>query len=100
MRRKGPNGKPAATQNSLRSNAVTWLTPPWRIFTGSSTWPHGRLLPHEAITSTTAGNGGGEGMSQTTEKQDAARPTAEELGLLLARAERGDQAVLDELKAF
>src|SRR5579871_147002 len=28
------------------------------------------------------------------------RPTAEELGLLLARAERGDQGVLDELKAF
>src|SRR4051812_40322597 len=30
-------------------------------------------------------------MSQTTENREAGRPSAEELGLLLARAERGDQ---------
>src|SRR4051812_41671667 len=39
-------------------------------------------------------------MPQATETREAGRPTAEELGLLLARAERGDQSVMDELRAF
>ena len=36
-------------------------------------------------------------MSQATEDRKTGRPSPEELGLLLARAERGDQGVMDEV---